>query len=128
MDPDKGNTFFGEPDAHAYAQPASQQDAEPVTDAADHEQEVPEQELHIAQGGLSHAETQEIPRVVDAPEPQRQPGRRGRHAKPDSTDGPDSPESQGSNGWGAPGWGEAERRNNPYTNDITPKDGRSNER
>ena len=131
VDPDKGNTFFGEPDTNAHAQPASQQDAEPVTDAAGHEQEVPEQELHNAQGGLSHAETQEIPRVVDAPEPQRQPGRRGRHAKPDSPEthgGQDAQGTQGNNSWGAPGWGEAERRNNPYTNDITPKDGRSNER
>ena len=77
---------------------------------------MPEQELRNAQGGLSHDETQEIPRVTDAPEPQRKAERRGRHAKPDSHDG------HGNHGWGAPGWGEQEHRSNPY------KDGQDNER
>lgn len=108
--PDQGNTFFGE------------SEAKPVTDATGHEQEVPEQELRNAQGSLSHDETQEIPRVTDAPEPQRKAERRGRHAKPDSHDSHSSHDGHGNHGWGAPGWGEQDHRNNPY------KDGQNNER
>ena len=110
VDPDQGNTFFGE------------SEAKPVTDATGHEQEVPEQELRNAQGGLSHDETQEIPRVTGAPEPQRKAERRGRHAKPDSHDSHSSHDGHGNHGWGAPGWGEQDHRNNPY------KDGQNNER
>ena len=75
-------------------------------------------------------------------QPQAEPVRRGRHAKPEAQAGKAGQEAQAgreaqagqegqadkntsgwdASGWGAPGWGEQEHRNNPY------KDGRNNER
>ena len=116
VDPEKGNTFFGESDiTEPTGRELSEDRAE--SDGAQEETVAPEQ------AGPSHEDTQEIPRVPDAaasqpesqpqPEPQpqpREPERRGRHAKPEE------------HAWGAPGWGEHEHRNNPY------KDGDTNER
>ena len=116
VDPEKGNTFFGESDiTEPTGRELSEDRAE--SDGAQEETVAPEQ------AGPSHEDTQEIPRVPDAaasqpesqpqPEPQpqpREPERRGRHAKPEE------------HAWGAPGWGEHEHRNNPY------KDGDTHER
>ena len=116
VDPEKGNTFFGESDI---TEPTGRELSadEAVSDGAQEETVAPEQ------AGPSHEDTQEIPRVPDAaasqpesqPQPEhqpqpREPERRGRHAKPEE------------HAWGAPGWGEHEHRNNPY------KDGDTNER
>ncbi|MCZ9298972.1 ATP-dependent zinc metalloprotease FtsH [Corynebacterium hesseae] len=110
VDPDKGNTFFGESEI---TEPTGRElsEDEAVSDAAQEETVAPEQ------AGPSSEDTQEIPRVPESaapqPEPQpqpREPERRGRHAKPED------------HAWGAPGWGDNEYRNNPY------KDGETNER
>ncbi|OFQ35934.1 cell division protein FtsH [Corynebacterium sp. HMSC072D12] len=110
VDPEKGNTFFGESDI---TEPTGRQLSadEAASDGAQEETVAPEQ------AGPSHEDTQEIPRVPNAAAPQpeaqpqpREPERRGRHAKPED------------HSWGAPGWGENEYRNNPY------KDGDTNER
>ncbi|WP_144793981.1 ATP-dependent zinc metalloprotease FtsH [Corynebacterium singulare] len=147
VDPEKGNTFFGDSDSAAGSDSTSSTDSassaatETVTDPAGREQEVPEEEIREqrrehaqapqnSHGGFSHDETQEIPRVNDAPEPQRQqpePERRGRHAKPEEQVDREGHGIQGNRGdlgnfgWGAPGWGEQEHRNNPY------KDSRNND-
>ena len=148
VDPEKGNTFFGDSDSAASSHTATASgsaahpETETVTDPAGREQEVPEEELREqrrehaqapqnSHDGFSHDETQEIPRVNDAPEPQRQqaePERRGRHAKPEEQGDREGYGTQGNRGdlgnlgWGAPGWGEQEHRSNPY------KDGQNNER
>ncbi|OFP21499.1 cell division protein FtsH [Corynebacterium sp. HMSC066C02] len=110
VDPEKGNTFFGESDI---TEPTGRQLSadEAASDGAQEETVAPEQ------AGPSHEDTQEILRVPNAAAPQpeaqpqpREPERRGRHAKPED------------HSWGAPGWGENEYRNNPY------KDGDTNER
>ena len=116
VDPEKGNTFFGESDI---TEPTGRELSpdEAASDGAQEETVAPEQ------AGPSHEDTQEIPRVPNAAAPQpesqpqpelqpqlREPERRGRHAKPEE------------HAWGAPGWGEHEHRNNPY------KDGDTNER
>ncbi|HIX78822.1 MAG TPA: cell division protein FtsH, partial [Candidatus Corynebacterium faecipullorum] len=116
VDPEKGNTFFGESDI---TEPSGRELSadEAASDGVQEETVAPEQ------AGPSNEDTQEIPRVPNAaapqpeaqpqPEPQpqpREPERRGRHAKPEG------------HSWGAPGWGENEYRNNPY------KDGDTNER
>ena len=110
VDPEKGNTFFGESDI---TEPTGRELSadEAASDGAQEETVAPEQ------AGPSHEDTQEIPRVPNAAAPQpeaqpqpREPERRGRHAKPED------------HSWGAPGWGENEYRNNPY------KDGQNNER
>ena len=110
VDPEKGNTFFGESDI---TEPTGRELSadEAASDGAQEETVAPEQ------AGPSHEDTQEIPRVPNAAAPQpeaqpqpREPERRGRHAKPED------------HSWGAPGWGENEYRNNPY------KDGDTNER
>lgn len=108
VDPEKGNTFFGESDI---TEPTGRElsEDEAASDGAHEETAAP------AQAGPSHEETQEIPRVPHTAEPQQresepEPQRRGRHAKPEK------------HAWGAPGWGDNEYRNNPY------KDGQNDER
>ena len=116
VDPEKGNTFFGESEI---TEPTGRElsEDEAVSDGAQEETGAPEQ------AGPSNEVTQEIPRVPEsaAPQPESQPQaqaqprereqeRRGRHAKPED------------HAWGAPGWGDNEYRNNPY------KDGDNNER
>lgn len=138
VDPDKGNTFFGESEiTEPTGRELSEDRAE--SDGAHDETVAPEQAQPAAeqpaeeQKGPSNEVTQEIPRVPESaasqPEsqsesqaqppaqaqPQAQPRereqeRRGRHAKPED------------HAWGAPGWGDNEYRNNPY------KDGENNER
>ncbi|OFT60509.1 ATP-dependent zinc metalloprotease FtsH [Corynebacterium sp. HMSC05E07] len=153
VDPEKGNTFFGDPDSAASSHTvtasgsAAHPETETVTDPAGREQEVPEEELReqrrehaeasgSSQSGFSNDETRVIPRVTKGTEPrqpQAEPVRRGRHAKPEAQAGQAGQEAQAgqadkntsgwdASGWGAPGWGEQEHRNNPY------KDGRNNER
>ena len=162
VDPEKGNTFFGDPDSAASSHTvtasgsAAHPETETVTDPAGREQEVPEEELReqrrehaegsgSSQSGFSNDETRVIPRVTKGTEPrqpQAEPVRRGRHAKPEAQAGKAGQEAQAgreaqagqegqadkntsgwdASGWGAPGWGEQEHRNNPY------KDGRNNER
>ena len=153
VDPEKGNTFFGDSDSAASSHTvtasgsAAHPETETVTDPAGREQEVPEEELReqrrehaeasgSSQSGFSNDETRVIPRVTKGTEPrqpQAEPVRRGRHAKPEAQAGQAGQEAQAgqadkntsgwdASGWGAPGWGEQEHRNNPY------KDGRNNER
>ena len=144
VDPEKGNTFFGDSDSAASSHTvtasgsAAHPETETVTDPAGREQEVPEEELReqarehaegsgSSQSGFSNDETRVIPRVTKGTEPrqpQAEPVRRGRHAKPEAQAGQADKNTSGwdASGWGAPGWGEQEHRNNPY------KDGRNNER
>ena len=138
VDPEKGNTFFGESEiTEPTGRELSEDRAE--SDGARDETVAPEQAQPAAeqpaeeQKGPSNEVTQEIPRVPEsaAPQPEsqsesqaqppaqaqpqaqpreREQERRGRHAKPEE------------HAWGAPGWGDNEYRNNPY------KDGETNER